>query len=113
VTGLSVEEFLPRDAVILSHNDRLAIAAAYNQLFAHGASSGDVDVRDPVTGLTPGRACVAGIVALGGLTSFLAKHYNEHTTNNLYDQIAAIVRSAVESSRYGEGSDDDATGDAR
>ncbi len=96
---LAVEEFLPVDGVRLTRSDRLAIAAAYNQLFAHGAANADADVRDDVTALTPGRACVAGLVALGGLTSFLAHNAPDGA---IHAQIAAIVHSAAASAQYPE-----------
>ncbi len=87
----------PLGGAELTRGDRIAIAAAYNQLFAHGASSGDAAVRDPVTGLSPGRACVAGIVALGGLVSFLA---NNDTPTDFSTRMADLVRAAVAATNY-------------
>jgi len=97
--ALAVDEFLPYDEVVLTRSDRLAIAAAYNQLFAHGAANADAAVRDQVTELTPGRACVAGLVALGGLTSFLA---HNDPDGPISAQIAAIVAAAANAAQYRE-----------
>ncbi len=89
---------MPFGPAELSFGDGLAVATAYNQLFAYAAACPDTRVRTAVCALTPGRAAMAGITALAGMVGFLA----EHPGDPLYDAFASIVGRAVDAAGYPE-----------
>lgn len=57
----------------LSAADRIALTAAYDQLFgiASGLPDREAPLRDQLLALTPGRAAVGGLVTFGGIVSYL------------------------------------------
>lgn len=87
----------PAGAAPIDRHDRLAIAAAYNQLFLF-AGGCPADVRAAVCALTPGRAAYAGLVALGGIAYFLGE--SAARDDPVYQQLAELVRTACAGSGY-------------
>ncbi len=89
---------LPFGPAQLSLGDGLAVATAYNQLFAYAAACPDARLRAAVCALTPGRAAMAGVTALAGMVGFLAGHPDDP----LYDAFAGLVGRAVDAAGYPE-----------
>lgn len=96
----------PIDAAYVSVGDRIALAASYNQMFQRAAGAADPALRDAVTGLTPGKAAVAGTIALGGIVEFLADP--AHGGTPIYEAFHGIVLRAVAATGYASLDDRDA-----
>ncbi len=89
----------PYTTIALTVTDRLAMTAAYDQFFrvASGLPAHQDQLRDTLTALSPGRAAVAGLVTLGGMTSFLYRPDVPPT-----DYVRQILHSSLQATHYPE-----------
>lgn len=62
----------PIEGAALAPEDAIALAAVYDQLVTAALRCPDPAIREGITGLSAGRAAVAGIGALCGFVAFLA-----------------------------------------
>lgn len=91
---------LPYGTAELSTADRIALTAAYDQLFTVTAqlhTAADSEVRATLLGLNAGRAAVTALTALCGLVSYLGMPHQA-----IKPELRRIILAAAYAGQYRE-----------